>query len=276
MGISGRKHGSNDRTDVTGQSPVYERRTQQHRRRGEHGRPPDGEIDRGSDSEHGSGDGQLDRPASMAFDADENIYVSDTLNHRIQKFSKDGKFLAKFGSLGDGEGEFNMPWGITVDEVGDIYVADWRNDRVQKFTADGKFIMAIGGSGDGNGEFNRPSGIAVDSDGDIYVADWGNHRVQLFNEDGRYVEQFIGQADLSESARAYVLANPVTLRLRDMAHLEATKRLRSPISVRVDNEGRLFIPDFGSHRVQVYKKEAYPLSEDQIAPTMRNPILFTT
>ena len=230
----------------------------------------------GSWGEHGSGDGQLDRPANMAFDADENIYVSDTLNHRIQKFTKDGKFLAKFGSFGDGDGEFNMPWGITVDEVGDVYVADWRNDRVQKFTADGKFIMAIGSSGDGEGEFNRPSGVAVDSDGDIYVADWGNHRVQLFNEDGRYVEQFIGQADLSESARAYVLANPVTLRLREMAYLEATKRLRSPISVRVDGEGRLLIPDFGSHRVQIYKKEAYPLSEDQIAPAMRNPILFTT
>ena len=39
--------------------------------------------------EYGDGDGRLDRPSGIAFDADENIYVSDTLNHRIQKFTKD-------------------------------------------------------------------------------------------------------------------------------------------------------------------------------------------
>ena len=87
---------------------------------------------------------------------------------------------------------------------------------------------------------------------------------------------FIGEANLSISGKEYVLANPTTLRLREMADLEATKRLRAPVSVKVDDEGRLFITDFGSHRIQVYKKEAYELSEDEIAPTLRNPVLLTT
>ena len=51
---------------------------------------------------------------------------------------------------------------------------------------------------------------------------------------------------------------------------------RGPISVKVDQEGHMLIPDFGSHRIQVYKKEAYPLTADQIAPELRNPVLFTT
>ena len=76
-------------------------------------------------------------PSGMAFDADENIYVSDTLNHRVQKLTKDGAFLMKWGEFGQGDGQFNMPWGIAIDELGDVYVADWRNDRVQKFTAEG-------------------------------------------------------------------------------------------------------------------------------------------
>ncbi len=235
----------------------------------------DGEF-MGSWGEHGDDDGQLDRPSGIAFDAEENMYVSDTLNHRVQKFTKDGKFLTGWGRVGDGDGEFNMPWGITIDELGDVYVADWRNDRVQKFTADGEFILKLGSSGSGDGEFNRPSGVAVDKDGDIYVADWGNNRVQLFNQDGKYVEKFIGDANLSKSARQYVLANPITLRLRDMSRLEEGKRLRGPISVRVDDEGRLFIPDFGSHRVQIYQKEAYPLEESQLTPLPRNPLLLTT
>ncbi len=56
--------------------------------------------------------------------------------------------------------------------------------------------------------------------------------------------------------RAYVLANRKTLRLREMVALEPQKRLRAPASVRLDDEGRLYIADFGSHRVQVYAKEA--------------------
>lgn len=226
--------------------------------------------------ESGDGDGQFSRPSGMAFDADENIYISDALNHRVQRYTREGKYLSSFGRHGAGEGELNMPWGIAVDEMGDVYVADWRNDRVQKFTADGRFIFAFGKTGSGDGEFNRPSGVCVDRDGDIYVADRGNNRVQMFDQRGRYVEKFLGDANLSKSARQYVLANPITLRLRDSANLELARRLRAPISVKVDDEGRLFIPDFGTHRIQIYKKEAYPLEEHQLTPAPRNPVLFTT
>ena len=226
--------------------------------------------------EQGDGDGQLNRPSGMAFDAEENIYVSDALNHRVQKFTKDGKFLMKWGEHGAGEGQLDMPWGITVDELGDVYVVDWRNDRIQKFTADGEFIFALGRSGNGDGEFNRPTGIEVDRDGDIYVADCGNDRVQLFSAEGRYVEQFIGDASLSKSARAYLMTNPLPLRLREMAKLEPQKRLREPKSVRADDEGRMYVPDFRSFRVQVYQKDAIPLKADEIAPPLRSPRLQTT
>ncbi|MCC6175827.1 MAG: NHL repeat-containing protein [Chloroflexi bacterium] len=223
---------------------------------------------------HGSEPGQLDRPSGIAFDADENLFVVDTMNHRVQKFTKDGRFLQAFGSHGSGEGQFDMPWGIAVDNEGSIYVSDWRNDRVQKFTANGDFIMAFGTSGSGDGELNRPAGVAVDVHGDIYVVDRGNHRVQLFNRDGQYVEQFLGDATLSKSGRRYVLANPKVLRGREMTTLEHTRRLRGPTSVRVDDEGRMYVPDYGSHRIQVYKKEAYPLTEADIWAPPKAPFLY--
>jgi DNA-binding beta-propeller fold protein YncE len=226
--------------------------------------------------EKGDGEGQFTRPSGMCFDADENIYISDTRNNRVQKYTKDGTFLMQFGTKGSGDGEFDMPWGIAIDELGDVYVADWRNDRIQKFTADGKFIMKFGRTGSDDGQFNRPSGVAVDKDGDIYVADWGNDRVQLFNAEGEYVEKFYGDANLSVSAKEYIMANPTTLRLREMAKLEETRRFRAPISVKVDDEYRMFVPDYGGHRIQIYKKNAIPLNEDQVAPPLRNPVLFTT
>ncbi len=227
--------------------------------------------------EGGSEPGQFDRPSSMEFDLDGNIVISDTMNHRIQRFSRDGKHLQTIDNgHGSAEGELNMPWGVTVDELGNIYVADWRNDRVQKISQDGEFLMSIGSSGSEKGQFNRPASVAVDAHGDIYVADWLNDRVQLFNAEGRYVERFIGDANLSASGRKYILANTNTLRIREMADLEPTRRLTSPCQVRVDSEFRLFICDFGRHRIQVYKKEAYELAETQISPPFRNPILYTT
>ena len=54
----------------------------------------------------------------------------------------------------------------------------------------------------------------------------------------------------------------------------AQKLLRGPVSVRLDGEGRLYIPDFGCHRIQVYKKEAYPLTEDDIWPEQKSPFLY--
>ena len=230
----------------------------------------------GTWGKHGSDPGELDRPSGMAFDSDGNIYVADTMNHRVQRFTTDGRFLAAWGEHGAGNGQFDMPWGLAVDELGDVYVADWRNDRVQKFGPNGGFAMAFGTSGGADGQFNRPTNVTVDRDGDIYVADWGNDRVQLFNQHGQYVDKFVGDATLSPSGRQYVLANAVTLRLRDMAQMEPQKRFRGPMAVEVDDERHMYVADYGSHRIQVYQKDCDVLSENDIAPVPKAPTLFTT
>jgi NHL repeat/SMP-30/Gluconolactonase/LRE-like region len=234
---------------------------------------PDGTF-LGKWGEHGQGQGQLDRPSGIAFDADENLLVADTMNHRIQKFTRDGEFLAAFGAPGRGEGELDMPWGVAVDAAGDVYVADWRNDRIQQFDPAGRFRRQFGHSGSGPGELRRPAGLAVDADGDVYVADRGNHRVQQFDRTGRFVEEFLGDATLSRIGRTYIMANPKVLRGREMTALGPSKRLRGPASVRLDAEGRMYIPDFGSHRIQVYRKEAYRLTPEQIWPEQKAPFLY--
>ena len=224
--------------------------------------------------EFGDGEGQLNRPSGISFDADENIYVADGLNHRIQQFTKDGQYLASWGELGDGESQLNMPWGLTVDDLGDVYVADWRNDRIQKFSCDGEFQFSFGSSGAGNGEFNRPTGVVVDLDGDIYVVDWGNNRVQQFDSTGRYLYKFTGDATISKIGRNYLMANATSLRQREMMCIETQKLLRRLQSATVDAEGRLFIADYGRHRIQIYQKEAYALEPGQIAPVPRSPSLI--
>ncbi|MXW26947.1 MAG: hypothetical protein F4Z77_11735 [Dehalococcoidia bacterium] len=236
---------------------------------------PDGEVVR-TWGEQGSAPGQLDRPSGLAFDGEGLLLVADTGNHRIQRFTAEGQHVGGWGGHGSEPGHFDMPWGLTSDDEGDVFVADWRNDRIQKLTSEGEPLLIIGRSGDGDGEFNRPSGVAVDEHGDIYVADRGNNRVQLFAHTGRYVQQFRGDATLSAIGRRYILANQKTLRLREMANLEEQRLMRAPCSVRVDGRGLMYVPDLGSHRVQVYQKEAYVLEADEIMPPLTAPTLFTT
>ena len=96
-----------------------------------------------------------------------------------------------------------------------------------------------------------------------------------FDQTGRYVDRFIGDATLSKIGRSYIQNSARVLRLREMVSLEPQKRFRAPTSVRIDDEGRLYITDFASHRIQVYKKEAYPLGPDEIMPEPATPDLIT-
>jgi DNA-binding beta-propeller fold protein YncE len=223
----------------------------------------------------GAGDGEFNRPSGICFDRSGDLYVADTMNHRVQKLTARGEFILKWGTHGTGNGQFNMPWGLAVDPDGNVLVSDWRNDRVQKFSAAGAFIAQIGRTGTGDGEFNRPAGVCVDGDGDLYVADWANHRVQVFDGDGRFVEKLIGDATLSRQAREYMMTNLMAMRLREMTSLEPQKRFRWPTSVRADGEGRIYVADYGSHRVQIYRKDAVRLGPGEIAMKPRSPTLYT-
>ena len=138
-------------------------------------------------------------------DKDNNVWVVDSGNDRIQQFDANGSFLSKFGSSGSNDGEFNSPWGISIDNNGTLLIADWGNNRVQRMDTNGQTLQTIGRAGNQNGELNHPSFAIEDRDGDIYVADWGNHRVQIFEADGIYMATLIGDANnLSEWAKGKV------------------------------------------------------------------------
>jgi hypothetical protein len=53
----------------------------------------------------------------VAVDASGNVYVTDSQNHCVQKFTSGGKCVAKWGSMGSEQGEFYWAYGIDVDKV---------------------------------------------------------------------------------------------------------------------------------------------------------------
>jgi len=156
----------------------------------------------------GAEPGQFDNPRGIKVGPDGFIYVADSGNHRIQKFTADGDFVAAWGSHSVAEAEtsgargFNEPWDVAVG-AGDgssavsIYVADTWNHRIQKLDDEGNLVTVWGlfgqygvGDTDMRSAFYGPRGIAAGPDGRVYVADTGNKRIQVFEPDGRFAYQW--------------------------------------------------------------------------------------
>ena len=129
------------------------------------------------------------QPQQIAVDDERNIYVADTGNSRIQKFTNDGEFLSSWGTNGFENGELQSPVGIAIYE-NNVYVVDKMQNTIQKFDNDGNFILKWGGFGSENGLFIEPQGITINSSGIVYVADSMNHRIQTFTSDGEFLSSF--------------------------------------------------------------------------------------
>ena len=82
-------------------------------------------------------------PSDIATDAEGNVYVLDSGNHRVQKFDSEGNFLASYGRHGQGPGEFQYPQSIDIDDSGNMYVADSGNQKINILKPNGAFDKDI-------------------------------------------------------------------------------------------------------------------------------------
>lgn len=133
----------------------------------------------------GTGDSQFNFPENIESDNQGNLYVADTYNHRIQKFSSTGAYITQWGTRGSATGSFEYPYDIAINNAtSKAYVTDTENNRIQVFDLAGTYDSQITSGYYYNSTFQNPAmkpysaailtpyGVAVDSKGRIYVTGW--------------------------------------------------------------------------------------------------------
>ena len=217
-----------------------------------------------------SGDGgsarraRLNTPTAVAVDSNGNLYIVDTLNHRIRKVNRAGTIVTVagsgaistvghstggFGFSGDGglavDAQLSIPEGVAVDSHGNLYIADTGNDRIRKVDASG-VIRTIAGTGKnlytGNGgpavraNLYAPVGIAVGPDGRVYFSERYQNTIRVITPRG-LIGLVAGRGGVRGDAGDGGTA--------------ARSKLNDPQGIAFDADGALYVADTGNRRVRV-------------------------
>ena len=137
------------------------------------------------------GEGQFTTPHGICLDPREHLWLVDTGNHTVKRFSPEGELLQTLGTQ-DTRGEDGRPFSGCTDAAmspsGELYVSDgYGNARMHKFSAEDELLLSWGEPGSGPGQFNLPHSVWVDRQHRVYVADRENDRIQVFSSDGELI-----------------------------------------------------------------------------------------
>jgi tripartite motif-containing protein 71 len=182
----------------------------------------------GSSSAGGSPDGALAAgalrdPVGVALSpSGEVVYVADTGDARIARFSASGQPLGTFGSA-----PLVRPVALAVGPRGDLYVADAGADRIFELSPTGALLAAWGGPGGALGRLREPAGIAVDSAGDVFLTDRARDRVLELTARGRPLAAWGSPGG-------------------------APGELSAPTGIATDCRGAVLVADTENNRVQVF------------------------
>ncbi|XP_046339840.1 protein brain tumor-like [Haliotis cracherodii] len=170
--------------------------------------------------EFGVLEGQFTEPSGVAVNAQNDIIVADTNNHRIQIFDKEGRFKFQFGECGKRDGQLLYPNRVSVvRSSGDIIVTERSpTHQIQIYNQYGQFVRKFGAN-----VLQHPRGVTVDNKGRIIIVECKVMRVIIFDQFGNVLNKF-----------------------------GCSKHLQFPNSVVVNDKEEIFISDNRAHCVKVF------------------------
>lgn len=136
----------------------------------------------GESYERSALDGEFNVPVGLAFDSNNNLYVADQLNARIQVFDADGNFLRKFGERGSMDWHFESPKDIAIDSDDNLWIADFRKAALLTYSTQGDLLMVTRGPGVTSHPigFGSPNGVDIDANDRLFVSDLINARFSVW------------------------------------------------------------------------------------------------
>ena len=214
-------------------------------------------------------DALLNFPTAIAADAEGDLYIADTMNHRIRRVdARTGRIttiagvgLPRFG--GDGgpsvAAGLNEPAALVV-QGGRLYVADQSNNRIRMVDLRTGLITTVAGTGtaafNGDGRpateaaLAGPSGLTIGTDGRLYIADTFNGRIRAVDPATGIIETVVGDGG----------------EYRYQGEMEAASpSLSRPSGFAVDVEGNVFMTDSDNHLVRRWDRVAGRI--DRVAGT---------
>lgn len=173
---------------------------------------------------------EFKQPTGLAISSKGDLYVVDTLQHKVFKFNAAGELDNIIGKRGTNNGEFNFPTMISINKNNEVLVTDSLNFRVQVFSSHGVFKQQISQLGNASGYQLRPKGVATDKQGNVYIVDSLFHNLQIFNQQGQYL--------LSVGERGQALG-----------------QFWLPTGVHIDQQQTVYVADSYNHRIQMFKTQ---------------------
>lgn len=191
-------------------------------------------------------------PGGLAFDADGNLYISDSFNARVRRVDTGGTITTVAGNgdrTFDGDGGqataagLSSPYGLAFDSAGNLYIADTLSNAIRRVGTNGIIntiagIVASGFAGDGgpaeDSAFNTPLGLAVDGSDNLYIADARNHRIRKIDTAGM-ISSIAGNGQGHYAGDGAEAVNA---------------SLNHPEAVAVDSIGNIYIADTFNHRIR--------------------------
>ncbi|MCL2178005.1 MAG: IPT/TIG domain-containing protein [Proteobacteria bacterium] len=207
---------------------------------------PEGVVSTFAGSTQGSADGiatlaQFHFPHGIATDLENNLYVSDSQNHRIRKITPTGIVTTLSGTtrgFADGpatHAQWYTPRGLNTDSQGNLYVADVDNNCIRKVAPNGFVSTLIGGFGVA-APFDFPYDVDVDAQGNLYVLDTINHRISKVTPTRNILTIAGGTAGFADGEGSHAQFN-------------------YPMGLAVDAKGTLYVADRFNHRIRMVTPE---------------------
>lgn len=199
---------------------------------------------------------QLNKPGSIALDAQGNLYIADILNYRVRKVNLNTGNITTVAGNGtsgfsgdDGlavDAQISVPGGIAVNASGTLlYIADKNNHCIRKVDLVSGIITTFAGtntagySGDGllatSSKLDNPIAVALDATGNLYIADRNNHRVRLVNASTNVLIDIAGTGVAGFSGDG---------------GLASVAQIDFPVGVAVDQQSNLYIADANNSRIR--------------------------